>query len=272
MVYAEKASLNQYMRCIMEELADCEISYEQWQKLPSVQLIDIRERDERMIFNIGGEWIPLASITYHTDSFSTDKPVILYCQSGRRSFDVTKALRQMLKRNNIYSLKRGSKKYIGTSKMMVYDIDNSSSSNRIPNSFILRRLHSLTGVFLALYLFEHLLTNAQAARYLGENGQGFIDSVNWIHSLPFLKAIEILLLGVPIAIHLIWGIRYLFTGAPNSFNTNGTKPALPEYPRNHAYTWQRITSWILVFGLIGHVIQMRFIDYPDMIRKENLQR
>lgn len=117
---------------------------------------------------------------------------------------------------------------------------------------------------MALYLFEHLLTNAQAARYLGENGQGFIDSVNWIHSLPFLKAIEILLLGVPIAIHLIWGIRYLFTAAPNSFNTNGTKPALPEYPRNHAYTWQRITSWILVFGLIGHVIQMRFIDYPDI--------
>lgn len=136
-------------------------------------------------------------------------------------------------------------------------------NRRLPLSFLFRRLHSLTGVFLALYLFEHLLTNSQAALYFGEYGKGFVDSVNWIHSLPFLGAIEILLLGVPIFIHLVWGLNYLFTGLPNSSPSNGTKPSLPQYPRNHAYTWQRITSWILVFGLVGHVIQMRFVEYPD---------
>jgi succinate dehydrogenase cytochrome b subunit len=135
-------------------------------------------------------------------------------------------------------------------------------ANRIPFSFILRRLHSLTGVFLALYLFEHLLTNSQAALYLGDNGKGFIDAVNWIHSLPFLGAIEIFLLGVPIAVHLLWGIQYLFTSAANSYPANGTKPSLTQYARNHAYTWQRITSWVLVFGLLGHVIHMRFVEYP----------
>lgn len=93
----------------MEEHADCEISYEEWQKLPAVQLIDIREKDERMLHNIGGEWIPMASLTYHCDSFSTDKPVVLYCQSGRRSIHATQALRQLMKRKNIFSLQGGVK-------------------------------------------------------------------------------------------------------------------------------------------------------------------
>ncbi len=93
----------------MEEHADCEVSYEEWQKMSDVQLIDIREKDERMMYNIGGEWIPMASLTYHCDSFSTEKPVVLYCQSGRRSFHATQALRQILKRNNIFSLKGGVK-------------------------------------------------------------------------------------------------------------------------------------------------------------------
>lgn len=116
---------------------------------------------------------------------------------------------------------------------------------------------------MALYLFEHLLTNSQAALYLGEDGKGFIDAVNRIHALPFLGAIEIFLLGFPIAIHLIWGVLYLRTSKPNSFRSNGTSPEL-FYPRNRAYTWQRITSWILLFGLIGHVIHMRFVEYPEV--------
>lgn len=135
---------------------------------------------------------------------------------------------------------------------------------KIPAVFLLRRLHSLSGVFLALYLFEHLLTNSQAALYFGEDGKGFVDAVNWIHSLPFLGAIELGLLGFPIAVHLIWGVIYLHTGKMNSFSSDGSKPALPHYSRNHAYTWQRITSWILLFTLLGHVIHMRFLEYPKI--------
>ena len=142
---------------------------------------------------------------------------------------------------------------------------------KIPGAFILRRLHSLTGVFLALYLCEHLLTNSQAALYIGDDGRGFIDAVNWIHSLPYLEVIEIGLLGVPIVVHMIWGILYLRTSMANSFSSNGTKPALSRYARNHAYTWQRITSWVLLVGLLAHVIQMRFIDYPSTV-SENGKR
>ena len=74
--------------------------------------------------------------------------------------------------------------------------------------------------------------------------------------------IEIVLLGIPILIHAGWGIAYLRTGKFNSFPSDGSTPSLPEYPRNQAYSWQRITSWILVVALAGHIIHMRFIEYP----------
>lgn len=136
------------------------------------------------------------------------------------------------------------------------------NSTAIPTPFIWKRLHSLTGLFFALYLFEHLLVNSQAALWIGDDGSGFVEAVNAIHRLPFLPFIEIFLLGVPIALHTFLGVRYLMTSAPNSAITDGSKPSLPHYPRNHAYTWQRVTSWILLLGLIFHVIHMRFVEYP----------
>jgi succinate dehydrogenase / fumarate reductase cytochrome b subunit len=42
---------------------------------------------------------------------------------------------------------------------------------------------------------------------------------------------------------------------------------LPEYGRNHAFTWQRLTSWILLIGIILHVAKFRFIDYPDSLNQ-----
>jgi succinate dehydrogenase / fumarate reductase, cytochrome b subunit len=141
----------------------------------------------------------------------------------------------------------------------------------IPCAFIWRRAHSLTGIWLVLFLIEHLFTNSQAALYVGDDGIGFVRSVNWLKELPYLQAIEIFLLGVPLLIHGLWGVHYLFTSKFNSFRTDGTKPSLPQYPRNQAYTWQRITSWILLFGILAHVIQMRFIEYPNSAKLDGKQ-
>lgn len=131
--------------------------------------------------------------------------------------------------------------------------------------FIFRRLHSLTGFWLALYIIVHLLTNSQAALWLGDDGKGFIKSVNDIHALPFLTILEIILLGAPILIHTIWGIMYLRGARYNSFYRGESKPYLA-YPRNKAYTWQRITSLILVVGLFAHIIHMRFFEYPVSVK------
>ena len=139
-------------------------------------------------------------------------------------------------------------------------------SPKMPKEFVWRRLHSLTGLFLALYLIEHLLINSQAALFFGDDGEGFVKAVNDIHNLPYLPFLEMGLLGVPILIHTYWGVQYLFTGEQNSYGKIGDKPYLPEYPRNTAYTWQRITSWILLFLLFAHIIHMRFIEYPWKVR------
>jgi succinate dehydrogenase / fumarate reductase, cytochrome b subunit len=136
------------------------------------------------------------------------------------------------------------------------------TSSAVSKDFLFRRLHSFMGAWLAIYVIFHLLTNSQAALLFGNDGSGFIHSVNAIHDLPFLPVLEILILAVPIIIHTIWGVKYLRTASYNSFGNTGHTPYLPEYPRNHAYTWQRITSWLLVIGIIAHVVHMRVIEYP----------
>lgn len=136
----------------------------------------------------------------------------------------------------------------------------------LPKAFIWRRLHSLTGLWLVLFLIEHLITNSQAALWVGDGGKGFVRLVDLIGNLPYLKAIEVLFLGVPILIHGIWGVRYALTAKANSMHSDGSKPYL-KYSRNKAYTWQRITSWILVVLLAMHIVKFRFLDYPTIINR-----
>jgi len=135
-------------------------------------------------------------------------------------------------------------------------------SDALPKTFILRRLHSLFGLWFLLFLMEHLFTNSQAALWIGDSGKGFIDAVNFIHNLPYLTVIETLLIGVPIAFHAAIGIKYAISAKMNSFKTDGSKPSLKEYGRNRAYSWQRITSYFLLFMLIFHVTRFRFMEYP----------
>jgi len=131
--------------------------------------------------------------------------------------------------------------------------------------FIWRRLHSLFGLWIVIFLIEHMVTNSQAALLIGDNGEGFIRAVNFLKHLPYLPVVEIVLLGVPILFHGVWGIKYLMTSRVNSFPEKSDKPSLPQYKRNHAYTFQRITSWILLIGILAHVGYMRFYMYPNSV-------
>lgn len=54
----------------------------------TVNLVDVREPDERAAFNIGGHFIPLGKIqTMQTEELDElkNEEVILYCRSGNRS-------------------------------------------------------------------------------------------------------------------------------------------------------------------------------------------
>ena len=134
----------------------------------------------------------------------------------------------------------------------------------IPTYFYWRRLHSLSGIFLVLFIIFHLLTNSLAALPIGNDGLNFINSVNNIHNTPFLLIVEILILAIPILIHMIWGIKILRTGQSNAYKNDGINPYFPENPQNVRYTWQRITSWMLLIFIVAHVVDMRILDSPVM--------
>lgn len=133
---------------------------------------------------------------------------------------------------------------------------------KLPRPFILRRFHSLFGIWLVLYLCQHLLINSQTALFLQDDGVGFVSMVNKIHGIPYLRLVEALILGLPFLVHGIWGIKYALTSKTNSLKTNGATPSLPQFRRNRAFTWQRVTSWLLLFGIAAHVVHMRFLEYP----------
>ena len=79
----------------------------------------------------------------------------------------------------------------------------SKKKEALPSAFKQRRLHSLMGIWIALYLIEHLFTNSQLGWIVGNSNNGFVRSVNRFGTLPYLPIIEIVLLGIPISYHMI---------------------------------------------------------------------
>lgn len=136
------------------------------------------------------------------------------------------------------------------------------SSHQLSKDFLWRRWHSFLGIWLVLFLIQHLITNSQAALWIGDDGVGFIRGANFLEELPYVRVIEILILALPFILHGWFGIKYLKSAAYNSIKSDGASPYLP-YKRNRAYTWQRFTSWLLLVGIIAHVVQMRFLDAPE---------
>jgi adenylyltransferase/sulfurtransferase len=71
------------------------------------QLIDVREDFEYEVANLGGELIPLGTISDQADRIDTDKDVILYCKVGERSAKAVVELEQKFGFQNLYNLKGG---------------------------------------------------------------------------------------------------------------------------------------------------------------------
>lgn len=121
------------------------------------------------------------------------------------------------------------------------------------------------GLWLTIFLIEHLLTNSQAALFVGDSGSGFVKMVDLIHNLPYLEVFEVFLFVIPIGLHAYYGVQYALRAKDNSGKSDGSTPSLPQYGRNRAYSWQRITSWILLVMLLAHVVKFRFIEYPESV-------
>ena len=76
------------------------------------QLIDVREPHEYDIVNLGGELIPLATVSENADRIDKDKKVVLHCKMGGRSAKAVRELEEKYGFDNLYNLKGGILAYI----------------------------------------------------------------------------------------------------------------------------------------------------------------
>ncbi|HXB95360.1 MAG TPA: molybdopterin-synthase adenylyltransferase MoeB [Puia sp.] len=103
------------MRAIEEKLLK-EVTAKElydWQvRGESFQLIDVREPHEYDIVNIGGQLLPLASVSANSDLIDRDKKVIVHCKVGGRSAKAIRELEEKFGFTNLYNLKGGILAYI----------------------------------------------------------------------------------------------------------------------------------------------------------------
>jgi len=116
--------------------------------------------------------------------------------------------------------------------------------------FILRRLHSLTGILpIGLYVLFHLGVNSFAA----SGPESYNQMAEFLESLPYLIAIEIPFIWLPILYHSGYGIYIHATGRPNPFQYS--------YSSNWLYWLQRWSGVVTLVFIGWHFWQTRMANY-----------
>lgn len=124
---------------------------------------------------------------------------------------------------------------------------------KFSNTFLLRKLHQITGIVpLGAFFFVHMFTNSKAMS--GE--KVFNDAVADIHHIPYLLFVEIFGIFLPLLFHSIYGIIISGEARMNNFNYG--------YGRNWFYTFQRITGGFLFFFIFFHILNLRFGLIPGL--------
>lgn len=116
------------------------------------------------------------------------------------------------------------------------------------NDFLLRRLHSLSGIVpIGLFVIGHLFTNSQMV--WADKGETFQHEVDFIHSIPGLLIIE-WTLWLSIAFHAIVGVWITMTGRSNTSKYM--------YNGNIRYTLQRVTGIVALVFIFLHIATLRW--------------
>ena len=124
---------------------------------------------------------------------------------------------------------------------------------RISRTFILRKLHQLSGIVpLTLFVLEHFYTNSKALT----GAQDFNKAVLDLQSIPYILFVEIGGIFIPLIYHAVYGLVITWEMRPNNLSY--------PYPRNWFYTIQRITGMILFFFITFHVLNFRFGLIPNL--------
>ena len=114
-------------------------------------------------------------------------------------------------------------------------------------SFLLRRLHSLTGIIpVGLFLIEHFVSNAFATK----GPDAYTKQVELLTGFPFVVGLELFGIWLPILYHSLYGFYIWFRGDSN----------VGDYPwvGNWMYAAQRWTGAIAFFYMAWHTWHLRF--------------
>jgi len=115
-------------------------------------------------------------------------------------------------------------------------------------SFVLRRLHSLTGIIpIGAFLIEHFVSNSESAHGV----QAYNDQVKFLTSLPFVHVLEWVFIFIPLIYHGLYGLWIWYKGESN----------VTDYPwsGNWLYFAQRWTGIVAFIYIAYHVVDMRFM-------------
>ena len=115
------------------------------------------------------------------------------------------------------------------------------------HSFLLRLLHSLSGIFpIGFFLIEHFVSNAFATKGPG----AYTKQVELLTSFPFVVGLELFGIWLPILYHAFYGFYIWYRGESD----------LIEYPwsGNWMYAAQRWTGAIAFFYMVWHTWHLRF--------------
>lgn len=124
---------------------------------------------------------------------------------------------------------------------------------KLSRTFLLRKLHQLTGIVpLGLFFFVHMFTNSAAMN----GADNFNKHVQDIHDIPYLLFIEIGGIFLPLVFHSVYGIFISMEARPNAMNYG--------YGQNWFYIFQRVTGIFLFFFLLFHILNFRFGLIPGL--------
>jgi succinate dehydrogenase / fumarate reductase, cytochrome b subunit len=124
---------------------------------------------------------------------------------------------------------------------------------RLSRTFILRKLHQLTGIMpLGFFLLEHFYTNSKALN----GATQFNNAVQDLQSIPYILFVETAGIFIPLIYHAVYGMVITVEMRPNNLYY--------PYARNWFYTIQRVTGFILFFFITFHVLNFRFGLIPGL--------
>ena len=114
------------------------------------------------------------------------------------------------------------------------------------NSFLIRKLHSLSGVLpIGIFLIVHLTINSFALK----GSEAYNAKVAFLSSMPLIWVAEVFLIAIPILFHAIYGIYIVYVAKNNILKYS--------YYRNWAFYLQRISAIVTLLFLISHVYATR---------------